>query len=298
MSQAWVEPTRSSAGLERRARLHAARLYLVTDDETPAAELPQLISLAVSGGVDLVQLRRKHADPGSLESLASDCQRAAHLGGALFLVDDHVELALAVDADGVHLGQSDLDPVEARRLVGSELLVGLSTHSKDQVLKAASQSVDYLSAGPVHATPTKPGRPAVGLEYVQVAASRALVPVVAIGGLGLGGVGPAIAAGADMVGVVRAICQAKEPERIAATLREEVLAAPRWLRLQVNGEPRRCPPGNSIGEFLQLLELRIDGVVVERNGDILRMAELGAVLLRDGDRLEIVHLVGGGTDHG
>ncbi|MGC2192061.1 MAG: thiamine phosphate synthase [Candidatus Dormiibacterota bacterium] len=298
MSQAWVGPARSAVGLARRAQLRSARLYLVTDDQTPAALLPKLIERAVAGGVDLVQLRRKQTDAGDLATLARDCRLAAHSGGALFLVDDHVELAVEIDADGVHLGQSDLDPLEARARLGTELLLGLSTHTKAQVLKAASQPVDYLSAGPIHQTPTKPGRPAVGFEHVTMAAARATVPVVAIGGLGPGTVGRAIAAGADMVGVVRAICQADQPDLVAAEIRREIEASTAWRRIRVNGEERKCPPDSSIQDFLQLLEVALDGVVVERNGQILRASELGEAELGDGDELEVVHLVGGGIDHG
>ena len=298
MSQAWVRPARSPAGLARRAQLRTARLYLVTDDETPAAQLPHLISRAVAGGVEIVQLRRKQVAAEELRAVALACLEAAHEGGALFLVDDHVDLAVAIGADGVHLGQTDLDPGEARAQLGPERLLGLSTHSKLQVVKAGNQPVDYLSAGPVHATPTKPGRPAVGFEHVTVAAVRASVPVVAIGGLGLGSVGTAIAAGADMAGVVRAICLADDPARVSAELRAEIEATAPWIRFRVNGQERKCPPGSSIRAFLELLEVALDGVVVERNGEILRAAELAGVALRDGDNLEVVHLVGGGMDHG
>jgi thiamine-phosphate pyrophosphorylase len=297
MSQARVGPARSDAGLARRAQLRRARLYLVTDDETPAAQLPLLISRAVTGGVELVQLRRKRVGAGELGELASVCLQAARAGGALFLVDDHVELALEVGADGVHLGQSDLDPEEARSQLGPEPLLGLSTHTKAQVMKAASQPVDYLSAGPVHATPTKPGRPAVGFEHVTLAAARATVPVVAIGGLGPGMARRAVAAGADMVGVVRAICQAEEPDRMAAELRREIAEALPWIRIRVNGKARKCPPEGSIRDFLDLIEVGRDGVVVERNGEIFRAAELGEAALADGDDLEVVHLVGGGSGH-
>jgi thiamine-phosphate pyrophosphorylase len=298
MSQAWVGPARSPAGLTRRAQLRAARLYLVTDDETPTAQLPSLISRAVAGGVDLVQLRRKQAEVGELRTVAAECLHAAHAGGAMFLVDDHVGLAMAIGADGVHLGQTDQDPVEARAQLGPEPLLGLSTHNKAQVLRSVSLPVDYLSAGPVYATPTKPGRPAVGFEHVSVAALRAAVPVVAIGGLDRGTVGRAVAAGADMVGVVRAICQAEQPDRVAAELREEIEAATPWIRIRVNGEARKCPTDRSIGDFLRLLEVALDGLVVERNGEILPASQLEESGLAEGDDLEVVHLVGGGTEHG
>lgn len=291
-------PARSAAGLARRAQLRSARLYLVTDDETPAAQLSLLISRAVAGGVELIQLRRKRTGAGELRELATECMQAAHAGGALFLVDDHVELALEVGADGVHLGQTDLDPVEARSRLGPEPLLGLSTQTKAQVVQAASQPVDYLSAGPVHATPTKPGRPAVGFEHVTLAAARATVPVVAIGGLGPGTARQAVAAGADIVGVVRAICQAESPDRMAAELRHEIRESIPWIRIRVNGKARKCPPGGSIRDFLDLIEVGQDGVVVERNGEIFRASELREAALADGDDLEVVHLVGGGSDHG
>jgi thiamine-phosphate pyrophosphorylase len=294
MSQAWVGTARAAAGSSRRAQLRQARLYLVTDDETPDSELPRLISRAVAGGVDMVQLRRKQSQPEELSELAYRCLESAHAGGALFLLDDHVDLAREIGADGVHIGQADLSPAEARSRLGGELLLGLSTHSKPDVLGAGSQPVDYISAGPVHMTPTKPGRPAVGFEHISVAAARSTVPVVAIGGLGVKSVGEAMAAGADVVAVVRAICRAGDPGAVASELRAAIDAAPTWISIRVNGQERKAPPGTSIEAYLKLLELPLDGVAVERNEEILRAPELAAVLLQGGDELEVVHLVGGG----
>jgi thiamine-phosphate pyrophosphorylase len=242
----------------------------------------------------VVQLRRKQSRPEELAELAVSCRESAHDGGALFLVDDHVDLALEIEADGVHIGQSDLSAAETRSRLGGELLLGLSTHSKQDVVRAASQPVDYISAGPVHMTPTKLGRPAVGFEHVSVAAARSPVPIVAIGGLGVESVGRAMAAGADMVAVVRAICLADDPGAVAADLRAAIAASPSWISLEVNGQPRKAPPGSSIESYLQLLELPLEGVAVERNGEILRAPDLGAAWLQTGDELELVHLVGGG----
>ncbi len=294
MSQAWVGTAHSAAGPSRRAQLRQARLYLVTDDETPESDLPTLIARAVAGGVDMVQLRRKQSQPEELTELAIRCRDSAHEGGALFLVDDHVDLALEIGADGAHIGQADLGPAEARARLGSELLLGLSTHSKPDVVRAASQPVDYVSAGPVHMTPTKPGRPAVGFEHISVAAARSSVPVVAIGGLGVESVARAMAAGADMVAVVRSICLADDPAAVAAELRAAIMASPAWISLGVNGQQRKAPPGSSIASYLKLLELPLDGVAVERNGEILRAPELVGARLQTGDELEVVHLVGGG----
>lgn len=294
MSQAWAGTAPSAAGSSRRSQLRQARLYLVTDDETPESDLPRLIARAVEGGVEVVQLRRKRAQPQELTELAVRCRDSAHDGGALFLVDDHVDLALEIGADGVHIGQADLGPAEARSRLGGELLLGLSTHSKRDVVRSASQPVDYISAGPVHMTPTKPGRPAVGFEHISVAAARSSVPVVAIGGLGVESVGKAMAAGADMVAVVRAVCLADDPAAVSTEMRVAIAASPTWISLRVNGQQRKAPPGSSIESYLKLLELPLDGVAVERNGEILRAPELAAAWLQSGDELEVVHLVGGG----
>jgi len=298
MSQAWVGPSQSEVGRARRAQLRIARLYFVTDDATPEESLPALIRDVVAGGVEMVQLRRKGVDVAELAELARECRTICHDQGALFLIDDHVELAAAVGADGVHIGQTDLGPIEARAQLGADALIGLSTHSSEQVLRAANQPVDYLSAGPVHATPTKPGRPAVGFEHVTAAAMRSNLPVVAIGGLGRGTAAAAVSAGADIVAVVRALSQAPDPKTVAQDLKAELEAARSWVRLQVNGEERKCPPGASVLDFLERVGVAQDGIVIERNGEILRAVDLGKTELTSGDELELVHLVGGGKDDG
>ncbi|HUY60710.1 MAG TPA: thiamine phosphate synthase [Candidatus Dormibacteraeota bacterium] len=214
-----------STGPARRLRLATVRLYLVTDDTTPAARLPAVIQAAVAGGVDAVQLRRKGVRWQELVPLAQACRAAAHAGGALFFINDHVELALAVDADGVHLGQEDHPLASARARLGAARLLGASTHAAVEVPPALAAGVDYVAAGPVHTTPTKAGRAAVGLGYVTEAAALATCPVVAIGGLHAGNAAATVAAGADAVAVVRAICAAAEPGVAAAALRRVILAA-------------------------------------------------------------------------
>ncbi len=286
------------AGPGRRARLRAARLYLVTDDHTPAAELPALIAAAVAGGVEVVQLRRKLDPPSELVELARSCRQAAQAGGALFLVNDHLELAAAADADGVHLGQDDLDPEAARVRLGAELLIGLSTHDSEQLRRSRHQPVDYISAGPVRATPSKPGREPVGLEYVSRAARSASVPVVAIGGLGPGSAAAAIAAGADLIGVVRAICRAADPGAAAATLASEIDGASSWIWLEVNGALRKCPAKGTVAALLEGLEVDPSSVVVERNGNIVKGLALAQLRLESGDQLEVVRFVGGGRGYG
>jgi thiamine-phosphate pyrophosphorylase len=146
--------------------------------------------------------------------------------GALFILNDRPELVTAVDADGAHVGQDDAAVDEARRIIGPGRLLGLSTHTPGQVDATARAGVDYIGVGPVNETPTKPGRPAVGLELVGYAARHATVPFFAIGGISSANVGAARAAGAERVAVVRALTESTEPESTARELRS-LLTEPR-----------------------------------------------------------------------
>jgi thiamine-phosphate pyrophosphorylase len=143
------------------------------------------------------------------------------------ILNDHPELVAAAGADGVHVGQDDLPVAQARELAGSERIVGLSTHNVDQIVAAGRPGVDYIGVGPVHTTPTKPGRPAVGAELVTAAARHASVPFFAIGGINTDTVTAVVAAGAGRVAVVRAIAEADDPERAARRLRSALEAGVR-----------------------------------------------------------------------
>ncbi len=206
------------AALDRRARLAAARLYLVC----PGAFAPRL-DAALAGGVDIVQLRDKELDDARLLAAATEFRRACDAHGALFVLNDRPDLVRTANADGVHVGQDDAPVARARAAVGDDRLVGLSTHSSAQIDAVAG--VDYFAVGPVHATPTKPGRPAVGLEPVHHAAANARVPFFAIGGLAAGNLAEVVAAGAERVVVVRAIVQAEDPAEAANALRAALPSA-------------------------------------------------------------------------
>ena len=202
----------------RRERLRRARLYFVTDVR-PGLE--ELLAAALAGGVDMVQLRDKTASDEELVRAAAVFRRLCDEHGALFWLNDRPDLAAACGADGVHVGQDDLAPAEARRLAGDGVLVGLSTHSEAQLDAAlAAGEADQLSVGPVWETPTKEGRPAAGLGYVRHAARTAGDrPWFAIGGIDLDNVREVIAAGASRIVVVRAIRDAADPRGAAAALR-------------------------------------------------------------------------------
>ncbi len=198
-----------------RNRIASAKLYLVCD-----ARPREFLAAAIRGGVDIVQLRDKALGDDELIVAAREFRAAADAGGALFVLNDRPDLVAACGADGVHVGQDDMTPAEARAVVGDDAIVGRSTHAPEQARAAeADEDVDYLAVGPVHATPTKPGRPAAGLEYVEWAAANVGKPWFAIGGLDAGNVGAVAALGATRVVVVRAIAASDEPESAARGLR-------------------------------------------------------------------------------
>lgn len=198
---------------DRHERLRACRLYLVCDDQPD-----DFLTAVLGAGVDIVQLRMKDAGDPEIVAAGRRFARAASKHGALFILNDRPDLVDATGADGVHVGQDDTSVADARAAVGPDRLVGLSTHSPAQVDAAAR--VDYIGVGPVHATPTKPGRPAVGLDLVRYAAENATVPFFAIGGISPANVAAVRDAGAERVAVVRALTESSDPAGAVRTLRE------------------------------------------------------------------------------
>ena len=209
-------------GSERRARLAAARLYLVCGGERDASALPELLRGAVAGGVDIVQLREKQLADDELSAVANAARALCERLGALLVINDRPTVALEAGADGVHVGQEDMAVAEVRELVGPEMLIGLSTHTPQEIDAVDPALVDYIGVGPIHETPTKQGRLAVGLELIRYAREHAPVPFFAIGGLDAGNLAEALEAGADRVCVLRAIAAAENPEAAARTLREQL----------------------------------------------------------------------------
>jgi thiamine-phosphate pyrophosphorylase len=208
----------------RKERLRRSRLYVVTDARERQRDLPSFLDEVLSAGVDLVQLREKEAEAGDVLRWAPVFREAAQRHGALFVVNDRPDVAMAAGADGVHLGQNDL-PVEwTRRFVGGDVLIGLSTHDEAQ-LDAASAEADYVCVGPIHETPTKPGRPATGVALVAAAARREWRPCFAIGGISPANVREVVEAGARKIVVVRAVTEALDPSAAVRALLAELPAA-------------------------------------------------------------------------
>jgi thiamine-phosphate pyrophosphorylase len=194
----------------RRQRLQNTYLYLVT---SATDQLVETVESALQGGVRLVQYRDKEPNDtirlARARSLRSLCQRYQ----ALFIVNDRVDLALATDADGVHLGQQDLPVETARQLLGPHRLIGRSTTNPTELKRAIEEGVDYIGVGPVYATPTKPDKAAAGLDYVRYAAAHSPLPWFAIGGIDDQNLPQVLQSGAERVALVRAIMQAAEPSR-------------------------------------------------------------------------------------
>jgi thiamine-phosphate pyrophosphorylase len=188
--------------------LMAARLYLVT---MPVPNIVATVEQALIGGLKLVQYRSKDADDVERWQEAQALRDLCRQYHALFIMNDRVDIALAVDADGVHLGQNDLPIAVARQILGKDKVVGRSTTNPTEMAKALAEGADYIGVGPVYETPTKAGKAAAGLEYVRYALTNSTVPWFAIGGVDTHNIGDVVSAGAPGVALVRAIMQAPDP---------------------------------------------------------------------------------------
>jgi thiamine-phosphate pyrophosphorylase len=203
-----------------RERLAGAQLYLCTDGRRERGDFEEFVEAALRGGVDIVQLREKGLEAREELALLEVLADAARRHGALWSVNDRADLAATAGADVLHLGQDDLPVPAARRLIGSAPLVGRSTHDRAQVDAAEVEpDVDYFCVGPTWPTPTKPGRPAPGLDLTRYAAATATRPWFAIGGIDADRLDQVLDAGATRVVVVRAITEADDPEAAARSLR-------------------------------------------------------------------------------
>ena len=212
--------SRPRDGSWRRERLRASRLYLCTPIRP---DLDGFADAVLGAGADLIQLRDKEAEAGPLLEAAAVLREAADRHGALFAVNDRADVALAAEADVLHLGQDDLPMIWARRILGDGVLLGRSTHDPGQAARAAAEPWDYLVAGPVWATATKPGRPAAGTSLLEaVATLDPPQPWFAIGGIDPTNLPQVTDAGASRIVVVRAITNAPDPADATRTLLQQL----------------------------------------------------------------------------
>ena len=192
-------------------------LYLVTDPALCAERgLEATVMAAVRGGVSVVQLRDKHASDEEMIAQAIRLKALLDEYEVPLIINDRIEVALASGADGLHIGQSDGDPVEARRRLGEDALIGLSVQTLEQLKAVDVERIDYLGLGPVHATPTKPDHAApLGIEGLTQLVRSSPLPTVAIGGISLANAGEVMTSGTDGLAVVSALCSAEDPAAAA-----------------------------------------------------------------------------------
>lgn len=223
-----LEPSEGAGNL-RRERLRTARLYFVCEAAPNGRDPEPLLRAALDGGVDIIQLREKEAPNRVIERAAATFRRVCDTYAVPFILNDDPELAVAVRADGVHIGQDDMPVAEARAMIGPDRLLGLSTHTEQQIAAAHRTNregtpIDHISVGPINETPTKPGRPATGLALINHAATTATLPFFAIGGIDPENVLEVLRAGARRICVVRSIRDAADPAATARSLRRAFAA--------------------------------------------------------------------------
>jgi thiamine-phosphate pyrophosphorylase len=200
-------------------KLKQARLYLLVTGSACATSLEFLIEEAVAGGVDIIQLREKKLSDRELLSRARRVRQLTRKAGSLLIVNDRPDIARLSEADGVHLGQDDVPIPEARRIVGAEALIGISTHSIDQVRQAVMEGASYIGVGPVFPSATKPFADFPGLDFVRKVSEETTLPAFALGGINPQNASEVLAAGATRIAVSSAIGAADEPRMAAAQLR-------------------------------------------------------------------------------
>jgi thiamine-phosphate pyrophosphorylase len=213
-------------GGDARQRLAAARLYVLLTGSQCVAALDWTIERAAAGGVDVFQLREKELSDRELIERARNVRVWTLKAGALFIVNDRPDVARLCEADGVHLGQDDLSVKDARRVLGPGPLIGVSTHTLDQVRRAVRDGADYIGVGPTFPSATKAFDHFPGLAFVRAAAAETSLPAFALGGIGPATIGEVVAAGAARVAVSAAVAKADDPEQAARLLRTALDARP------------------------------------------------------------------------
>jgi thiamine biosynthesis protein ThiS len=265
--------------------------------------LPELVVAAVAGGVDAVQLREPDLDAAARLRLAGEL-RDAIAGRATLLINSDATTAAAVGA-GVHLPEAVVEATSVRRQLGADAFVGRSVHSV--AAAAATTGVDYLLAGHVFPSASKPGKPPLGLDGLRLIVAASRVPVLAIGGITAERVAATMATGAAGVAVIGAIAEGDDPQRAASELRAAVEYeleqsmgqtqtgnATAAITATINGKAVPLVDGSTITDFITGKGFTAEMVIVERNGGIVPRPAYPTTLIEAGDRLEIVHAVGGG----
>ncbi len=201
-------------------------LYVILDRSVARGRtLPELLEAVLAGGCRMVQLREKAMPLSELFPVAQVLRRRSREAGALFIVNDRADLARALDADGLHLGQDDLPGIAGRRLLRPGMILGVSTHDADQARRALADGADYIAVGSMFPTGTKPGFQLVGPDLIRRVRPEIAIPLVAIGGINEDNCEEVVSAGADAVAVISAVCAAADPETATRRFLERLAGA-------------------------------------------------------------------------
>lgn len=273
-------------------------LYVITASSNhPGKDLVQVMEQTLIGGADILQLRNKTGPWEVVLQEAVALRELTRKYGVPFIVNDYVDIAIQVDADGVHIGQDDMPIAEARRLLGPEKLIGVSTHSLEQALKAERDGADYIGVGPVYPTDTKPGRAAVTTSYVAEAAAHIRIPFVAIGGISLDNCDRVLEAGARRLCAVSAIVGSEDPARTCRSFLEKIgrykALERKTVTIKLNGETRDTSAGN-LEELVRELGQGHKRIVAELNGVIVSKGMWADTAIQPGADIELIQFVGGG----
>ena len=204
---------------DSRARLRDAKLYALVTEALCKTSLVGTVREALAGGVQMIQLREKTLTDRALLDRARDLRKMTRSAGALLIINDRPDIALLAEADGVHLGQDDLPLQEARRLLGAEAIIGISTHNLEQVRSAVLEGANYIGVGPTFPSQTKDFEKLAGLEFVKQVAAETSLPAFVLGGVTLDNIDQVVAAGGRRVAVSQALCAAADPRDVALRMR-------------------------------------------------------------------------------
>jgi thiamine-phosphate pyrophosphorylase len=275
------------------------RLYVITAQSNhPGRSVVDVIEQTLIGGAHIVQLRNKTGTREEVLEQAKALRLLTRKYNVPFIINDYPDIVLETDADGVHLGQEDMPIAEARRLLGPDRIIGISTHNLNQALKAERDGADYIGVGPVFPTDTKPGKAAVTTSYVTEAARHISIPFVAIGGITLDNADLVLAAGAKRICAVSAIVGSDDPASVCRSFLKRIEAADGKTEiasksLTVNGR-QELTSARTVEELVQQLGQQNKKLIVELNGVIVQRALWTETELQDGASIELVHFVGGG----
>lgn len=272
------------------------RLYVITaTDCHPGRELLQVMEQTLIGGADMLQLRNKKGSKREILEQALALRALTSRYGVPFIVNDHLDIALEANADGVHLGQEDMHINAARERLGRDKIIGISTQGVEQALAAEAAGADYIGAGPVFPTRTKPDREAVTTDYIREATEAVSIPVVAIGGIMPDNAGTVLAAGAKRLCAVSAIVGNEDPAGVCFAFRQLIAAEGGWgqTSIKLNGAAHGTA-ASRLDELVHLLGQGGKRLVAELDGVVVPRGEWARTRLTEGAKLELIQFVGGG----